>query len=119
MEKQNKFKIIIASYNNEDWVEYNLASILNQTYENYHVMYVDDCSTDRTSELVNEIVGDNDKFTIIRNETNLGADGGAIYNYIRFFESLEDDEICVFACGDDWLFDETVLEKLNSFYNTK
>lgn len=82
-------------------------------------MYVDDCSTDRTSELVNEIVGANDKFTIIRNETNLGANGDHIYNYIRFFESLEDDEICVFACGDDWLFDENVLEKLNSFYNTK
>jgi len=115
--KQNKFIIIIASYNNEDWVEYNLASILNQTYTNYHAYYVDDCSTDLTSKKVNEIVGDNKNFTIIRNDTNLGADGAAIYNYLRFFESLKDDEICVNMCGDDWLFDENVLEKLNDFYN--
>jgi glycosyltransferase involved in cell wall biosynthesis len=115
--KQNKFIIIIASYNNEEWVEYNLASILNQTYTNYHAYYVDDCSTDLTSKKVNEIVGDNDKFTIIRNDTNLGADGAAIYNYLRFFDSLQDDDICVNMCGDDWLFDETVLEKLNDFYN--
>lgn len=119
MERQNKFRIIVASYNNEDWVEYNLASILNQTYTNYHVMYVDDCSTDKTSDLVQQIVGDSEKFTIIRNSTNLGADGAAIYNYLRFFDSLDDDEICVMACGDDWLFDENVLANLNNLYNKK
>ena len=116
--KRNKFKIIIASYNNEDWAEYNVISILNQTYDNYEVLYVDDCSIDLTNQKVKELVGDNNKFTIIRNETNLGADGAAIYNYIRFFSSLEDDEICVCMCGDDWLFDENVLDKLNTFYNT-
>lgn len=115
--KQNKFIIIIASYNNEQWVEYNLASILNQTYTNYHVYYVDDCSTDRTSELVHEIVGNNKDFTIIRNDTNLGADGGAIYNYLRFFHTLEDDDICVNMCGDDWLFNDDVLRNLNNYYN--
>ena len=29
---RNKFKIITPSFNNEKWVEYNIASILNQTY---------------------------------------------------------------------------------------
>jgi glycosyltransferase involved in cell wall biosynthesis len=115
--KKNKFKIIIASYNNEQWVEYNIASIINQTYDNYHVIYVDDCSTDRTNELVNSMVGDNDKFTIIRNDKRVGKE--AIYNYIRFFDSLEDEEIVALACGDDWLIDDNVLENLNNFYNEK
>jgi glycosyltransferase involved in cell wall biosynthesis len=113
----NKFKIIIASYNNEQWVEYNIASILNQTYDNYHVVYVDDCSSDRTNELVTSMVGNNDKFTIIRNEQRVGKE--AIYNYIRFFDSLEDEEIVALACGDDWLIDENVLHNLNNFYNEK
>jgi len=117
MIKQNKFKIVIASYNNEKWVEYNLASVLNQTYENYHVYYVDDCSTDKTNELVNDIVAGNNKFTVIKNELRVGEE--AIYNYIRFFETLNDDDIFVIMCGDDWLFDEHVLDKLNSFYNEK
>jgi glycosyltransferase involved in cell wall biosynthesis len=115
--KKNKFKIIIASYNNEQWVEYNIASILNQTYDNYHVIYVDDCSTDKTNELVNSMVGQNNKFTIIRNEKRVGKE--AIYNYIRFFDSLEDEEIIALACGDDWLIDDNVLENLNNFYNKK
>lgn len=115
--KRNKFIIIIASYNNEDWVEYNIASVLNQTYDNYHVYYVDDCSTDRTNELVNGIVSDNNKFTLIRNENRVGEE--AIYNYVRFYETLKDDDICVSMCGDDWLIDEYVLENLNKYYNEK
>ena len=113
--KRNKFKILIASYNNEDWVEYNLASVLNQTYDNYEVIYVDDCSQDNTFEKVKEIVGDNKKFTIIKNELNLGG----TYNHTRFFDSIEDDEILVLIDGDDWFFDDHVLDKLNSFYNEK
>lgn len=115
----NKFKIVVASYNNENWVEYNLASILNQTYDNYHVYYVDDCSTDRTSELVNKIVGDNEKFSIIRNDTNIGANGDAIYNYLRFIKDFDDQDIYVAMCGDDWLIDDDVLKNINNFYNSK
>jgi len=117
--KKNRFRIIIASYNNEDWAEYNIVSILNQTYDNYHVTYVDDCSTDNTYEIVHNLVKDNDKFAIIKNEKNIGADGEAILNYTRFFDSLEDDDIFVDISGDDWLFDESVLENLNNFYNDK
>lgn len=113
--QNNRFKIIIASYNNEAWVEYNLASILNQTYENYEVIYVDDKSEDRTIQKVKEIVGGNKKFTIIENETNLGG----TYNHIRFFDSIEDNEILVLVDGDDWLFDDSVLDNLNNFYNEK
>jgi glycosyltransferase involved in cell wall biosynthesis len=115
--KQNKFKIIIASYNNEDWAYYNIVSVLNQTYKNFNVVYVDDCSTDNTNSIVSDLIKNDNRFNLIRNKTNLGADGGAIYNYIRFYESLEDEEICVSMCGDDWLIDENVLENLNNYYN--
>lgn len=111
--KQNKFKIIVASYNNEKWVEYNLASILNQTYTNYNVIYVDDCSLDNTYNKVIDIVGNNPKFEVIRREVNVGG----TYNHVSFFPYLEDDEILVFIEGDDWFFDENVLENLNNYYN--
>ena len=56
MEKKNKFVIITPSYNNEDWAEANLASMLNQTYTNWRNIYVNDCSTDNTLKKVNDIV---------------------------------------------------------------
>ena len=58
MEKQNKFKIVIPSYNNEEWVEPNVASILNQTYTNYDVLYINDASTDNTLSLIQGLKND-------------------------------------------------------------
>ena len=111
----NKFIIIVPSFNNEEWIETNLASILNQTYENYRVIYIDDASTDETYNTVCNIVGDLSNWEIIRNKENKGA----AYNYIEPVRHLfpKDDEIIIHLDGDDWLFDENVLEKLNDFYN--
>lgn len=113
MEKKNKFVIITPSYNNEDWVEANLASMLNQTYTDWRNIYVNDCSTDATLKKVNDIVKDNKKFTIINNTENKGA----TYNYVNFLDQIEDDEIIIHLDGDDWFINEQVLEKLNKFYN--
>jgi len=114
---QNKFKILIPSYNNEEWVEYNIASILNQTYTNYKVIYIDDTSTDSTYSKVMDIVGELPNWTVIKNSENKGA----TYNYFHNLESYIEDpnEIVVHLDGDDWFYDETVLEKLNAFYNEK
>ena len=117
---QNKFKIIVPSYNNEAWVEYNLASILNQTYTNYDVLYIDDCSQDNTHSLVSDIVGELPNWSLIKNHSNMRRG----YNTSPYNENIvnfinDDDNILVFIDGDDWLYDENVLEKLNNFYNSK
>ena len=44
----NRFKIVVTSYNNSKWVETNIESILEQQYQNYEVIYFDDASTDET-----------------------------------------------------------------------
>lgn len=115
--KDNKFYIIIPSYNNESWVEYNIASVLNQSYQNYRVLYIDDCSTDQTYQKVCDIVKDDDRFTVIRREENKGA----TYNYFFELENYLDDDqgIVLHLDGDDWLFDEEVLNRLNNLYIEK
>jgi glycosyltransferase involved in cell wall biosynthesis len=117
MDKQNKFKIIIPSFNNESWYEYNVASVLNQTYTNYDVLYIDDASTDSTYEKVLEAVNGLSNWMVRKNETNLGAT-------LNYFENLDSfltdpDDIIVHLDGDDWLYDENVLQQLNDFYNEK
>ena len=71
----NKFKIIIPSFNNEDWIEYNIASVLNQNYNNYEVLYVNDKSTDNTLNKVKDIVGELSNWTIINNKEKLLENG--------------------------------------------
>jgi glycosyltransferase involved in cell wall biosynthesis len=116
--KQHKFKIVTPSYNNIDWVEYNVASVLNQTYQNYEVLYIDDNSTDGTYDKVLSIVKDDPRWKVIRRTENKWA----TYNYffadaIDFLE--DDDDIIIHLDGDDWLFDNNVLENLNKFYVEK
>lgn len=120
MEKQNKFKIIIPSYNNEEWVEPNMASIINQTYTNYDVLYINDASTDSTLEKVNTIIKDYRllNFKVITNQQNQkrGFNISPFNKHIKnYMDSGED--IIVFVDGDDWLSDNDVLNNLNTFYN--
>jgi len=114
----NKFKIVIPSYNNEKWLEPNIASILNQTYINYEVLYIDDCSTDDTYETVKHIVADLPNWKVVGNETNMrrGFNINPYNEYIKNFIT-DDKDILVFVDGDDWLYDDYVLEQLNEFYN--
>ena len=57
----NHFTIIIPSYNNERWAKRCLSSALSQDYDDYDVVYVNDCSTDNTAAVVKQIVGETDE----------------------------------------------------------
>jgi glycosyltransferase involved in cell wall biosynthesis len=111
--QKNRFKIIVPSYNNSNWVEYNIASILNQTYSDFRVLYISDNSTDDTYEKALSIAGSDARFTIINNEINRGAAG----NYFENNHFIDDQDIVVHLDGDDWFEDEYVLEKLDKVYS--
>jgi hypothetical protein len=44
--------VITASYNNKQWCRLNVNSIVNQKYTNWRLIYIDDCSTDTTPDIV-------------------------------------------------------------------
>ena len=72
----NHFTVIIPAYNCQNWVEWNLNSVLRQDYDNsaYDIVYVDDHSSDNTHEMVNKIHHDSKKkFKIISNDKNQKA----------------------------------------------
>ncbi len=50
--KENPFVIIIPSYNNSRWYESNIETVLHQKYNNFRVIYINDGSSDKTGELV-------------------------------------------------------------------
>ena len=113
--KQNKFILISPSFNNSEWFETYYKSITGQTYKNYEVYYIDDCSTDDTQILVTKSTTGNEKFHYIRNVERRGA----LHNYLYGFDNLakSPDDLLVNLDGDDWLATPDVLEKLNIFYN--
>ena len=108
--------IIIPSYNNKNWCHRNLDSILNQKYEHFRAIYLDDASTDGTGDLVREYLKENDPehiVTLIRNDENVGPVG----NIYRGVWMCHPFEIVVIVDGDDWLSHEYVLQTVNEVYS--
>ncbi len=107
--------VVTASYNNKDWYEKNLRSIFSQRYFNYHVLYIDDCSTDGTADLVEEWTkahGVSDRITIIRNKQRWGG----LANHYRAIQLIPDPAIVCIVDGDDWLSRDIVFDFLNETY---
>ncbi len=50
------FSIIITSYNRADFVVNTIQSVLNQTFQDYEIMVVDDASTDNTREVLESFI---------------------------------------------------------------
>lgn len=48
--------LIIPIYNVEDYVEKCLESALRQNYSNLEILIIDDCSTDKSMEVVNKVI---------------------------------------------------------------
>ena len=60
-----KIVIIIPSFNNRQWYERNLTSVVAQEYDKFRVIYIDDCSSDGTGELVNDFIADRNASNVI------------------------------------------------------
>jgi glycosyltransferase involved in cell wall biosynthesis len=113
--KANKFVIVTASYNNKKWYQKNIDSIIEQTYNNWRLIYIDDCSTDKTGELVQNFINKHQiqkKVTLIHNKQRKGH----LYNQYHAIQSCDNDEIIVIVDGDDWLANNNVLNYLNDIY---
>lgn len=64
--------IIMPSYNTAKFISETIESVSAQTYSNWELIIVDDCSTDNTDEVVKSFLPD-DRIKYIKNEKNSGA----------------------------------------------
>ena len=87
--------IILPTYNRANQLPRAIYSVLNQTYENFELIIVDDASKDDTEAIVSQI--NDPRISYIKNQHNCGAAGArnvgiknARYDFIAFQDS--DDE---------------------------
>jgi glycosyltransferase involved in cell wall biosynthesis len=114
MTTNNHFKIIVPSYNNEKWLHACLKSVKLQSYDNYQCIIVDDCSSDRSTEIIQEEIDKNLKFVLIQNKDRKLA-------LRNIYEAIEksnpgDEDIIVTLDGDDWFATKNTLQTLNTKY---
>jgi glycosyltransferase involved in cell wall biosynthesis len=85
------FSVIIPLYNKEKYIENTIQSILNQTFTDYEVLIIDDCSTDRSIEKVQPFLSNS--IRLVHHEKNSGLSAArntgianATTKYITFLD---------------------------------
>lgn len=110
MDKKNNgsssfFTVIVTVYNCEKYIIETLKSIECQTFTDYEVIIVEDCSVDRSYELVKNFIHGRSKWSLYRNEKNSGVG----YSRNRAFSLAEGQFVAILDSDDVWMRDK--LEK--------
>ena len=92
-----KVDILLATYNGEKYIKEQVESILNQTYENIQIIISDDCSTDKTRQVLKEYEN-NEKIKIFYQEKNLGY----VKNFEFLLKQVENDLYMLSDQDDVW-----------------
>jgi teichuronic acid biosynthesis glycosyltransferase TuaG len=73
MKTSHLVSVITPMFNSETFISETINSVVNQTYKNWELILIDDCSTDRTLEIAQSFLNTHPKISIIKNEMNQGA----------------------------------------------
>lgn len=121
-----KVSIITPSYNSAQYISRTIDSILQQTYENWELFIIDDCSTDNSREVIQSYISQDSRIKLICLEKNSGA---AVARNIgienacgRFIAFLDSDDTwhpekleqqVSFMLKNDYAFTYTLYHQVN------
>lgn len=116
--KDYKFAIIVPNYNNDHgeykgktYLQNCIESILNQTYKNFKLIIVDDCSNDTSVKTIKTYK--DDRIILIQNKRKR-YNGGSRNVGIEYALDNLDFDYFAFLDSDDWWKHNKVLELINS-----
>ena len=71
MSKTPDISLIMSVYNGEDYLAEAIESVVNQTFTNWELVVINDCSTDSTAEILNKYALSDNRIKVHTNEVNL------------------------------------------------
>lgn len=112
IKEKKSFVFILYTYNQKDWIQRSLSSILEQDYDEYRIIIVDDGSTDGSLNLASAFLQENNqesKATFIQKKRKEG-ELTCLYQAIS---NLPDQEIVIPFNAKDFLSYEGALREMN------
>ena len=114
--KNNKYPyvtICIPALNMENYIKQNILSILNQSFQNFEIIIVNDGSTDKTQNIIKKIQSNEKRIKLLSHDTKLGV-------YRSRFESILNSrsKYIILLDPDDLYLNENLLLELYK-YNLK
>ena len=103
----NNITLAICAYNCEKYIKETLTCILNQTFQEFNLLIINDCSTDSSKQLIESCLTKNNReYTLINFNSNKGLAAGRHY-----VENLVQTKYILFVDADDCPY-PTLVEKL-------
>ena len=68
--KKYLVSVILPNYNSEKFLSKSIQSVLNQTYDNFELIIVDDCSTDNSHNIINQFMKKDKRIKFFKTEIN-------------------------------------------------
>lgn len=99
--------IMIPTFNHENFIRDAILSALAQDYPFIEVIASDDCSTDRTAEILLEMQKADARLKVFANESNLGR----VANYRKLLYERASGEWVINLDGDDFFTDGTFISR--------
>ena len=65
--------VITPTYNCAKFIEYTIESVRAQSYKQWEMIIVDDCSTDNTKKIVDKFIKEDNRIKYLCLENNYGA----------------------------------------------
>ncbi|MBQ3617435.1 MAG: glycosyltransferase [Bacteroidales bacterium] len=104
------FSILVANYNNARFFGNFFPNIINQTYQNIEVIFIDDGSTDNSLEEVKKYADQDKRIKVFKNDKNMGSE----YTKKRNIE-LSSGKYFAFADPDDFVEISAVEKVMEQF----
>jgi glycosyltransferase involved in cell wall biosynthesis len=105
MKNQPLVSICVPAYNSAEFLEKTLQSIINQSYRNIEIIIVDDCSKDKTSQIIRLI--HDDRINYVKNSVNLGVEK----NWNKTLQ-LANGKYCKVMGADDIIYPSIIEEQV-------
>jgi len=94
--------VVICTYNGEKYLEEQLLSIMNQSYQNIEIIISDDGSKDDTLKVARKLQEEDTRISIYQNDVNLGFNK----NFEQAFEYCKGELIALSDQDDIWNLDK-------------
>lgn len=106
-------KIVSCFWNAKNYLKTYIDSIKIQNYKDFEVFLIDDVSTDNGSDLVKELIHNDDRFKLIENTEKKFK----LRNLDELISNFDDEDIVVEVDADDFLLGNDVLSLINKIYS--
>lgn len=104
--------ICIPAYNSEKYIAETIKCVINQTYQNIELIISDDCSKDKTVEIIKSF--SDPRIRLIEQKTNLGLGG----NWNSLIPELK-GEFVKLLCADDLITEDCIEKQVAIFTSDK